>query len=56
MYKTNLNYARLKHHLSYLTALGMLTREEGRYITTEKGYRFLELFAELQGILRGQKS
>jgi hypothetical protein len=25
--------------------------EEGMFITTEKGYRFLELFAELQDIL-----
>lgn len=56
MHKTNLSYAQLQHNLTYLMASGMLTREESRYITTEEGYRFLELFAELQGILRGQKS
>jgi predicted transcriptional regulator len=52
MYNTNLNYAQLQIHLSYLTSLGMLIREKGRYFTTDKGYRFLELFAELQDILR----
>jgi len=52
MYNTNLNYAQLQIHLSYLTSLGMLMREQDRYFTTDKGYRFLELFAELQDILR----
>jgi predicted transcriptional regulator len=52
MYNTNLNYAQLRIHLSYLTSLGMLRREQSRYLTTDKGYRFLELFAELQNILR----
>ena len=52
MYNTNLNYAQLQIHLSYLTSLGMLIRERGRYFTTDKGFRFLELFAELQDILR----
>jgi len=54
MYNTNLNYSQLQSHLGYLTSLGMLMREEGRYLTTEKGYRFLELFAELQDILRNE--
>jgi predicted transcriptional regulator len=54
MYKTNLNYAQLQTHLNSLMSLGMLIREEGFYVTTEKGFRFLELFAELQGILKSQ--
>ena len=52
MYKVNLNYAQLKMHLSCLTSIGLLMREEDRYVTTAKGYHFLELFAELQDILR----
>jgi predicted transcriptional regulator len=56
MYETNLNYAQLQAHLSSLISLGMLMREEGFYVTTEKGFRFLELFAELQGILRNQNT
>ena len=54
MYNTNLNYSQLQTHLSYLTCLGMLKHEKGRYLTTEKGYRFLELFAQLQDILRNE--
>jgi predicted transcriptional regulator len=56
MYKTNLNYAQLQSHLSSLTTIGMLTQENGLYLTTEKGFRFLELYAELQGILRNQNT
>ena len=52
MYNTNLNYAQLESHLRFLISLGLLMRQESRYLTTAKGYRFLELFAELQGILR----
>jgi predicted transcriptional regulator len=56
MYNTNLNYAQLESHLSCLTSLGMLMHQEGRYLTTAKGYRFLELFAELQAILRDENT
>lgn len=56
MYNTNLNYSQLESNLSYLTSLGMLMRQEGRYLTTSKGYRFLELFAELQDILRDENT
>jgi predicted transcriptional regulator len=52
MYNTNLNYSQLESHLRFLISLGLLMRQESRYLTTAKGYRFLELFAELQGILR----
>ncbi len=56
MYKVNLNYTPLQAHLSYLTCQGLLLHEESMYVTTEKGFHFLELFAELQGILRGQNT
>jgi predicted transcriptional regulator len=52
MHKTNLNYAQLKSHLKFLTAQRMLMYDTKKYSTTEKGYRFLELFAELNDILR----
>ncbi len=55
MYKTNMNYSQLQNHLGYLTALGMLTNEERRYVTTDKGYHFLGLFAELQDLMSNQK-
>ena len=51
MYKTNLNYAQIQSQLKFLTAQGMLSSEMGKYVTTEKGYRFLELFMGLYDIL-----
>jgi predicted transcriptional regulator len=52
MYKTNLNYAQLKSHLKFLTSQHFLMYDANKYATTEKGYHFLELFAELNDILR----
>jgi predicted transcriptional regulator len=55
MYKTNLNYSQLQNHLAYLIASGMLANDGRKYLTTDKGYRFLELFAELQDLMSSQK-
>ena len=52
MYKTNLNYAQLKRHLKSLTSQGLLIHNKDKYVTTEKGYRFLELFTQLNDILK----
>jgi len=51
MYNINLNYAQLKSHLRSLTAQGLLTTNKGQYATTQKGYRFLTLFAQLNDML-----
>ena len=51
MYKANLNYRQLKKHLRDLTSQGLLTACKNRYVTTQKGYRFLELFVALNDIL-----
>jgi predicted transcriptional regulator len=51
MYKAKLNYAQLKSHLEFLTRQGLLTNNMNKYATTEKGYRFLELFVQLSDIL-----
>ncbi len=51
MYNTNLNYAQLKHHMDALTAQGLLAKKTNKYTTTEKGYHFLELFAQLNDLL-----
>jgi predicted transcriptional regulator len=51
MYNTNLNYTQLKHHMENLTVQGLLARQANKYLTTEKGYHFLELFAQLNDLL-----
>jgi predicted transcriptional regulator len=51
MYNTNLNYSQLKNHMDNLTAQGLLVQKQNKYATTEKGYRFLELFAQLNDLL-----
>lgn len=56
MYHTNLNYAQLKIHLKSLTTQGLLTTREKMYSTTEKGYRFLELFAQLTDVLQNDNT
>lgn len=44
MYNTNLNYSQLKSHMHTLTSQGMLVKSQNKDNTTEKGYRFIELF------------
>lgn len=51
MYNTNLNYAQLKNHIGSLTTQGLLAKKLNKYTTTQKGYRFLELFAQLNDLL-----
>ena len=51
MYKVNLNYVQLKKHLAALTFQGLLTTNKNKFATTYKGYRFLELFVQLNDIL-----
>jgi predicted transcriptional regulator len=52
MYKNNLSYAQLKDYLTFLTSLHLLARDSDTYLTTEKGYRFLEAFTQLANTYR----
>ena len=52
MYKINLSHTQLKKYLKYLTSRGLLGHNLKKYVTTEKGYRFLVLFAQLDDILK----
>jgi predicted transcriptional regulator len=56
MYNANLNYSQLKNHMDSLTAQGLLAKKLNKYATTEKGYRFLELFAQINDLLDDFKS
>ncbi len=51
MYNTNLNYGQLKAHMDSLISQGLLVKTQNKYLTTDKGYRFLELFAQLNDLL-----
>lgn len=51
MYNANLNYAQLRTHIDSLTAQGLLAKKANKYMTTQKGYHFLELFAQLNDLL-----
>ena len=51
MYNTNLNYSQLQSHMLTLTSQGMLTKTQSKYNTTEKGYRFIELFTQLNDLM-----
>jgi predicted transcriptional regulator len=51
MYKVNSNYVQLKKNLAALTFQGLLTTNKNKFATTQKGYRFLELFVQLNDIL-----
>lgn len=51
MYNANLNYGQLKNQINALTSQGLLRKELNKYVTTEKGYRFLELFAQLNDLM-----
>jgi len=51
MYNTNLNYGQLKVHMDSLISQGLLVKKQNKYLTTDKGYRFLELFAQLNDLL-----
>jgi predicted transcriptional regulator len=53
MYNTNLNYSQLKGHMNSLIAQGLLAKQANKYVTTTKGYRFLELFAQLNDLMDG---
>jgi len=53
MYKANLNYVYLETYLTLLTSRDLLAHNPDRYVTTEKGHRFLEAFALLNDVLEG---
>lgn len=51
MYNANLNYSQLKSQMNALISQGLLEKKLNKYVTTERGYRFLELFAQLNDLL-----
>ncbi len=51
MYKNNLSFAQANAYLSLLISLGLLTQENGKYGTTEKGRQFISAYDNLGKIM-----
>ena len=51
MFATNLSYPLLQKYSEMLTTRGLLGLENGKYVTTDKGFAFLDLFAGIYDIL-----
>ena len=51
MNNANLNYSQLKSQMNSLISQGLLEKNINKYVITERGYRFLELFAQLNDLL-----
>jgi predicted transcriptional regulator len=54
MYKAYLSYAQLKEYLKILTDTGLLSYDQDtqRFMTTEKGLRFLKTYSHLDALLK----
>jgi predicted transcriptional regulator len=52
MYGTNLSWRMLQHYLSQLQALNLLEiHKESKYMTTQRGKKFVKKWKELQELL-----
>jgi len=51
LHKPNLNSSRLKANLNALTMQGLIAKKADRYITSEKGLCFLQVFAESNDLI-----
>jgi len=51
MYATNINYPLLQKYSDTLTSRGLLRFENGKYVTTEKGFAFFNLFKRICDML-----
>jgi predicted transcriptional regulator len=54
MYGTNFGHPQFKTYLTLLAWRDLLAHNLDRYMTTEKGHRFLEAFAWLNDVLEGR--
>ncbi len=55
MYAANLNYPQLQKYSEILTSRGLLASEGRKYVTTEKGSAFLEIFASMMNLLTDKR-
>jgi predicted transcriptional regulator len=51
MCKVKLNFTQANEYLSQLTSLGLLSKEKGKYKTTDKGRQFISAYNHLGEII-----
>ena len=51
MCKVKLNFTQANEYLDHLTSLGLLSKEKGKYTTTEKGRQFITAYNQLGEII-----
>jgi len=51
MYEGNMSFAQINAYLSLLTSLGLLSQENGKYETTDKGRQFISAYNNLGKII-----
>lgn len=56
MYAANINYPLLQKYTEILTSRGLLIPEARNYVTTEKGFAFLQLFTRIHDMLTDKES
>jgi predicted transcriptional regulator len=49
--KGNLSFAQTKAYLSLLTSLGLLSQQNGKYETTDKGRQFISAYNHIDKII-----
>ena len=56
MYANNIGHATLRNHLELLASRAFLESRNDGYVTTEKGFVFLELFAGIHDMMENDES
>jgi len=51
MCKVKLNFTQVNEYLTQLTSLGLLSKEKGKYVTTDKGREFISAYNRLGEIM-----
>jgi len=53
MYSVRITFKQFETYTSLLSSHGLLARKSQKYVATEKGYRFVQAFGQLQSTLEG---
>jgi len=53
IYNTRITFKQFETYASLLSSQGLLARKSQEYVATDKGYRFVQAFGQLQSTLDG---